>query len=99
MVVLLAFAATPHVLLPAGQIEQARVVAEGKPALGLPAALVGQANLAGVVVLSGATPDQAALGGRPEAGAIVDVGQFVQHGGEHFPAHGAVGAVGLQGGG
>ena len=47
--------------------------------------------------MPGAALDQAALCGGPEAGAVVDVRQFVQHGREHFPAHGAVGAVGLLG--
>ena len=99
VVVLLALATASDILLPAGQVEQPWIIAEGEAAFGLAAALIGQANDSGAVALSAAAQDQAALCGGPESGAVVDVGQFVQHSGEHFPAHGAVGTVGLQGGG
>ena len=92
-----ALAPATHVLLPAGQVEQARVITEGETAFGLPATLIRQANQAGVAVLTGAAADQRALGCGPEAGAVVDVGDFVQDGGEHFTAHGAVWTVGLPG--
>jgi len=98
VVFLFALATAAHVLLPAGQVEQARIITEGEAALGLPATLIRQANQARVAVLSGAAPDQRALGCGPESGAIVEVGEFMQDGGEHFTAHGAVGAVGLLGG-
>ncbi len=98
VVVLLAFAPPAHILLPASEVEQARVIAKGKAALGLPAALIGQANQPCVAALPGAATDQCAFGGGPEAGAVINVRQLVQHGGEHFPAHSAVGAVGLLGG-
>jgi hypothetical protein len=98
-IVLLALATAADVLRPAGQVEQARVVAEGETAVGLATALIGQANQAGDVVLAAAALDQRALVLGPQARTVIDVGQLMQHSGEHFPAHGAVGAVGLLGGG
>ena len=41
-----------------------------------------------------ALADVAALGRRPEAGAVVEVGQFMQQGGQQFLALGAVRATG-----
>ena len=84
-------------MLPAGEVEQARVIAEGETAFGLASAFVRQANQPGAVVLTCTALDEGALGVRPHTGAVINVGQFVQDGGEHFPAHGAVGAVGLLG--
>ncbi len=98
-VVLLALTAAADVLRPAGEVEQARVVAEGEAAVVLATALIGQSDQAGDVVLAAAASDQRALVAGPQARTVIDVGQFMQHGGEHFPAHGAVGAVGLAGGG
>ena len=43
-VVLFALATAADVLRPAGEVEQARIVAEGKAATGLAAALVGNAD-------------------------------------------------------
>ena len=71
MIVLLALAPAPHVLLPAGQIKQTRVIAEGEAASGLPAALVGQANQPRVAVLAGAAAYQRALVRGPETGTVL----------------------------
>ncbi|MNM85929.1 hypothetical protein D3C81_980700 [compost metagenome] len=76
-VVLLALAASAHVLLPAGQVEQARVVAEGEAALGLATACFGQADLAQRTLLALATGDQRVLGAGPQPGTVVDMGEFV----------------------
>ncbi|MNM80848.1 hypothetical protein D3C81_928300 [compost metagenome] len=43
-IVLFAFTPTAYVLLPAGQVEQARIVAEGKAPIGLAPTLVGHAD-------------------------------------------------------
>ncbi|MCY1356898.1 hypothetical protein D9M69_433640 [compost metagenome] len=43
-IVLFAFTATAYVLLPAGEVEQTRIVTEGKTPIGLAPALVGNAN-------------------------------------------------------
>ncbi|MNX96072.1 hypothetical protein D3C86_1283740 [compost metagenome] len=47
--------------------------------------------------MPGATLNQRALRLGPQARAIIDVGQFVQHGGQHFPTHSAVGTIGFLG--
>jgi hypothetical protein len=43
-VVLFALATTAYVLRPAGEVQQARVIAERKASVGLAAALIGNAN-------------------------------------------------------
>ena len=98
-VVLFALTAAADVLRPAGEVQQARVIAEGEAAFVLATALIGQADQAGDVVLAAAALDQRALVLGPQARTVIDMGQFMQHGGEHFPAHGAVGAIGFLGGG
>ena len=77
-------------LLPASQIEQARVVAEGEAALGLATTILRQPNRAHGADALSALADVAALGRRPEAGAVVKVGQFMQQGCQQFLALGAV---------
>ena len=47
--------------------------------------------------MSGTALNQRALRIRPEARAVINVGQLMQHRGEHFPAHGAMGAIGFLG--
>ncbi|MND75337.1 hypothetical protein D3C80_669500 [compost metagenome] len=90
-----ALAALADVLGPAGEVQQARVVAEGEAALGLAPAVAGQSYRA-VAPGPGAAAEQLRpVGGGPEPGAVVEVGQLVEHGGEHFAAHRAVDAVGL----
>jgi len=98
-VVLLALTAPADILRPAGEVQQARVIAEGETAFILATALIGQADQAGDAVLAAAALDQRALVLGPQARTVIDMGQFMQHGGEHFPAHGAVGAIGFLGGG
>ncbi|MCY1181518.1 hypothetical protein D9M73_220270 [compost metagenome] len=43
-VVLFALAPTANVLLPAGKVEQARIIAQGKASIGLPTALIGNTD-------------------------------------------------------
>ncbi len=57
--------------------------------------MIGKADQAGDVVLAAAALDQPALVFGPQARTVINVGQFMQDGGEHFAAYGAVGAVGL----
>ena len=99
VVVLLAFATAADVLLPASQIKQARVITQGEASFGLTTAFIGQADQASTAALSGATLDQRPLCGRPEAGAVVKVGQFMQHGSEQFTTYSAVWAICLLGSG
>ncbi|MNM60447.1 hypothetical protein D3C81_717260 [compost metagenome] len=98
-VVLFALATTADILRPASQVEQARVVTEGETAFGLATALFGQADFALAVLLSGALGDQPTLRTLPQAGAVIDVGQLMQDGGQQLLAYGAVGAAGLLRGG
>ena len=89
-VVQIARASLADPLLPASQIEQARVVAEGEAALGLATTILWQPNRAHGADALSALADVAALGRRPEAGAVVKVGQFMQQGCQQFLALGAV---------
>src|SRR5690606_7098655 len=65
-VVQLALATAADVLRPAGQVEQARIVAEGEAPFGLATALLWQADLAQAALLARAAGDQLALAGGPE---------------------------------
>ncbi|MNF65833.1 hypothetical protein D3C84_476090 [compost metagenome] len=94
-VVLFALATTADVLLPPGEVKQARIVAEGKTSIGLAPAFVRNANQARTVTALGAALNQFALGIRPQARTIINMSQLMQDGGQHFPAHGAVGAISL----
>ncbi|MNZ58750.1 hypothetical protein D3C78_767660 [compost metagenome] len=94
-VMLFALPSPADILRPAGQVEQARIIAEGEAPFGLPAALFRQANLALTAQMPGALVDQAPFAALPEAGAIVDMRQLVQHGGQQLLAHCAVGATGF----
>ena len=94
-VVLLALAATADVLRPAGEVEQSRVITQRETAPVLATALIGNADQPGTVEAPGAALDQRAFGVWPEACAVINVGDFVQHRGEQFLAHSAVGAMGL----
>src|SRR5690606_32683796 len=69
-VAVLAGAAAPDPLRPAGQVEQARVVAEAEAAPGLPAAEVALADRAGTGEAGVAAPLLQALGRGPQAGAV-----------------------------
>jgi hypothetical protein len=64
--VLFAFAATADVLRPTGEVEQARVIAEGEAAVILATAFVRQADQPGDAVLAAAAANQrrSALGHR-----------------------------------
>ena len=94
-IVLLTLTATADVLLPTGEVEQARIIAEGKATAVLATAFIWDAYQPGAVEAAGATLDQRALGVWPQAGAVINVGDFVQHRGEQFLAHSAVGAIGF----
>ncbi|MCY1284706.1 hypothetical protein D9M70_336210 [compost metagenome] len=96
-VVRLALAVLAGVLRPAGEVEQARVVGEGEAAPGLDAALAGFTGASQRFPARAAAADQAGFGGRPQPRAVVQVGQFVEQGGEQFAAQGAVAAAGLLG--
>ncbi|MDT4855422.1 hypothetical protein FQZ97_897750 [compost metagenome] len=97
MVFRFALAAFADVLGPAGEIQQARVVAEGEAAPGLAPAVAGQANQAVAVGLVAAAEQLGALRGGVQARAVVEMGQLVEQGGEHLAAHRAVHAAGLLG--
>ena len=93
-IVLLACAALANALWPAGQIEQARVVAEGEAALGLPAAAVRQADQAET---AGALSTERLLSmdfRRPELGAVIEMSHFVNERRQHFLTHRAVRPLG-----
>jgi hypothetical protein len=94
-IVLFALTATTDVLLPTSEVEQARIIAEGEAPTILAPAFVGNADQPGAVEASGAALDQRALGVRPQACTVVNVGDFMQHRGEQFLAHSAVGAIGF----
>ncbi|MNH02677.1 hypothetical protein D3C79_619220 [compost metagenome] len=79
VVMLLALPSPADVLRPACQVEQARVITEGKAPLGLAAALFGQAYLTLAAHVSGALIDQAPFSALPEARAIINVSQLVQY--------------------
>ncbi|MNE13027.1 hypothetical protein D3C80_1058530 [compost metagenome] len=79
VVMLLALPSPADVLRPACQVEQARVITEGKAPLGLTAALFGQAYLTLAAHVSGALIDQAPFSALPEARAIINVSQLVQY--------------------
>ncbi len=95
MVALFALAPATDVLRPAREVEQARIVTEGKAAFGLTSATIRQTDLAHAADLALAAEDQRAFVRRPQGGAVVDVSEFVQHRRQHFPAHGTVGAIGF----
>ncbi len=94
-VVLFAQAAFANPLRPAGQIEQARVIAEGEAAVGLPAAVVRQADLPEIAGALTAMTLQQVLIRRPQARAIVQMRHFMNDGGEQLAACRAVGSIGL----
>lgn len=77
----LARAPLPHRLRPTGQVEQARMIAQRIAARRLPTTLARQAYRPQAGQLLPATPVQAPLGRCPVAGTVIQVGQFVQHGG------------------
>ena len=97
-VVLFAFTATADILRPTGEVQQARIIAEGEASVILATAFIRQADQPGDAVLAAAAANERALTVGPQARTVIDVGQFMQHSGEHFPAHGAVGAIGFTGG-
>ncbi|MNF62628.1 hypothetical protein D3C84_443120 [compost metagenome] len=90
-----ALAAFADVLGPAGEIQQARVVAEGEAAPGLAPAVAGESDQAIAPGLGAAAELLRSVGSGPEPGAVVEVGQFVDHGGDHLAAHRAMDAMGL----
>jgi hypothetical protein len=79
--VLFAGATPADVLWPTRQVEQARVVAEGEATLGLSPAGVGQADQSEAVGTSPAAEEVIPLWRRPESRPVIQVGEFVQHGG------------------
>ncbi|MNO77570.1 hypothetical protein D3C76_686850 [compost metagenome] len=81
-IVLFALATPANVLLPTGEVKQARVVAEGEAAAGLAPALVRNAHQPRAALLAGAALNQCALRIRPQACAVINVGQLVQYRGE-----------------
>ncbi|MNF39177.1 hypothetical protein D3C84_201430 [compost metagenome] len=95
----LARAAPADLLRPAGQVEQARIVAEGETARRLAAAGIGQADRAEAGQALPATLQQALLILWPELRAVVEVSQLVQHGGQQLTAHVTVRTSGRRGGG
>ena len=88
-------AALADPLRPAGQVEQARVIAEGEAAVGLPAAVVRQADLPEIAGALTAMALQQVLIRRPQARAIVQMRHFMNDGGEQLAAYRAVGSIGL----
>lgn len=98
-IVRLAPPALAGALRPAGEIEQARVVGEREAAPALPAAIGGLGDSAEGFFLARAAADLAFFLRRPQARAIVDVGQLVQQGRQQLAPLGAVHAPGLAAGG
>lgn len=92
-ILLLALAAFAHTLRPAGQVEQAGVVAEGELPVDLSATTFRQADQAGIGGLARAAGDQLALVVRPQARTVIDMSDFVQHRRQQFLADRAVGSM------
>src|SRR5690606_28355288 len=70
---------------------------KGKASGRLATAFIRNADQSGTVVTSGAALDQRAFGSWPKTRAVIDVGKFVQHRGQHFAADGAVRTISLFG--
>lgn len=94
-IVLFTLTTPADVLLPAGKVKQARVIAESEAATVLTTALVGYTDQPGAVAASGAALDQRTFGGWPQACTVINVGDFMQHRGEQFLTHSAVGTIGF----
>ena len=77
-------------LRPAGQVEQARIVGECETPFALAATVVGQPDRPETGGQAATAALLAPLGGGPQAGAIVQMGEFVQHGGQQLAAQRAV---------
>ncbi|MNJ37245.1 hypothetical protein D3C77_320560 [compost metagenome] len=92
---LLALPSPAYILLPAGQVKQARIITESEASVGLSAALFGQAYLALAAHMASTLGDQAPVSALPEPCTVIDVGQFVQDGGQQLFANSAMGASGL----
>ena len=90
MIVLFTRATLANLLRPAGQIEQLRVITQGKAPRRLPTTIIRQANGAQALLALTALALQLAFGLRPELGAVIQVGELVQHGRQQFAAYTAV---------
>ncbi|MNJ54316.1 hypothetical protein D3C77_497510 [compost metagenome] len=94
-VVLLPLPSPAYILRPAGQVEQAWVVAERKASLSLAATFLGQADFALAAHVPRALNDQLPFAALPQPRTVIDVRQLVEHCGEQFLAHSAMRASGF----